>query len=309
MLPVCNPCHHMLATRLTATLLYHLMAIYTVQALKDLIRWNKQAGTLLLLWPCWWGLALANAGAPPPWRLFLLFAIGALMMRSAGCIINDLWDRHVDLEVARTRNRPLATGALSVTTALIVLAVLLSLGLLVLLELSQSTIILGLAVMPLVVLYPLAKRVFFAPQLVLGLVFNVGILLGWQEVQGQLALSAWYLFAAGILWTLAYDTVYGLQDVIDDKKLHLQSTSRWMQPHIKIWLTCLYITMLLLMLYAIYMATEQLRLLSVFYLAFSFIPMLLMVRLLDFRDAAHCARFFRLNAYMGGNIFIALLLA
>lgn len=191
-----------------------------------LARLDKPAGTLLLFWPCVWGAALAAPlGQLPDPRLCLTFALGALVMRGAGCTINDMWDRDIDAHVARTRDRPLASGALSMPRATVFLAGQLLVGLGVLLSLNTYSIALGMASVPLVVAYPLMKRFSDYPQLVLGLAFNWGALVGWSASLGTLSWEVLPLYASGVCWTLVYDTLYGYQDKQDDLKLGMRSTA------------------------------------------------------------------------------------
>jgi 4-hydroxybenzoate polyprenyltransferase len=189
-----------------------------------LARWDRPIGTWLLLWPCWWALALAP-GWPDP-RLLALFAIGAVAMRGAGCVVNDLADRDLDARVARTRHRPLASGQLSVAEASAFLALQLLVGLLILLSFNRFTVLLGLASMPLVIVYPFMKRITWWPQAFLGLTFNWGALVGWSAVTGGLAIPALTLYAAGFLWTLGYDTIYAHQDKVDDALIGVRSSAR-----------------------------------------------------------------------------------
>ena len=179
-----------------------------------LARWDRPIGTWLLLWPCWWAVALAPGW--PDLKLLALFAIGAVAMRGAGCVINDLADRDLDARVERTRHRPLASGRLTTGEALAFLALQLLVGLLVLLSFNRFTILLGLASLPLVIVYPLMKRVTWWPQAFLGVTFNWGALVGWSAVTGDLAAPALTLYVAGFLWTLGYDTIYAHQDKADD---------------------------------------------------------------------------------------------
>jgi 4-hydroxybenzoate polyprenyltransferase len=177
-------------------------------------RWDRPIGTWLLLWPCFWSTALAApAGAPPDASLLALFGVGAFAMRGAGCTINDLWDRDIDRQVERTRNRPLASGALGVGEAVGFLGAQLSAGLAVLLALPPYAVGLGFCSVPLFSLYPLAKRFTAYPQAVLGLTFNWGALMGLAATHG--ALMAWPvalpLYAGGVWWTLLYDTIYAHQ--------------------------------------------------------------------------------------------------
>jgi 4-hydroxybenzoate polyprenyltransferase len=193
-----------------------------------LARVDKQVGTLLLLWPCIWSTALAApAGCLPDFMIMGQFAVGAFIMRGAGCTINDLWDQKYDRSVERTKNRPLACGDLNTNKALLFLSAQLSCGLALLVSFDLNCIVLGLASMPLVVVYPLMKRFSNWPQLVLGLAFNWGALMGWPAVHsGVFGLEhSLPLYASGVCWTLVYDTIYGYQDRKDDLKLGLKSTS------------------------------------------------------------------------------------
>ncbi len=197
-----------------------------------LARWDRPIGTWLLLLPCWWSTALAAHGEVR-WELFVLFGIGALSMRGAGCVINDLWDRDIDAKVARTSDRPLASGAIGVPAALLYLGLLLLIGLAVLVQLNWPAIVTGFAIVAVIVLYPLAKRVTFWPQFVLGIAFNWGALVGWAAVRGTIEVPALLLYAAGILWTLGYDTIYALQDIRDDAIAGVRSTARLFGEHVR----------------------------------------------------------------------------
>lgn len=212
-----------------------------------LMRLDRPIGTWLLLLPCWWGAALAAQDWPQA-RLLVLFAIGALIMRGAGCVINDMWDHDIDGRVERTATRPLASGALTLGQAGLFLALLLLLGLLVLLQLSAQTIWLGLLSVPLFVLYPLAKRYTFWPQFVLGLTFNWGALLAFLEVRGEIGLNALLLYAAGVFWTLAYDTVYAVQDRADDAAVGVKSTALRFGEKVRLWVAGFFDAMMILLL-------------------------------------------------------------
>ena len=188
---------------------------------------------MLLFWPCCWSVALAAPmGSLPDILLILKLGLGAFVMRGAGCTINDMWDRDFDKHVERTRNRPLASGQISIPQALAFLGGQLTCGLGVLLSLHPSCIPLGLLSMPLVVVYPLMKRFTNWPQFMLGLTFNWGALVGWTAVHGSLSLPHTLpLYTAGVCWTLVYDTLYGYQDRTDDRKLGLRSTSLTLGDH------------------------------------------------------------------------------
>lgn len=189
-----------------------------------LSRWDRPIGTWLLLLPCWWALCLAP-GLPSLW-LILLFGIGAVVMRGAGCTLNDILDRHLDAQVERTRVRPLPSGAVTLWQALLWLGLQLLAGLGILLLLSPLAVWLGIASLLLVGTYPLMKRVTWWPQLFLGLTFNWGIPLGWAAATGGLAPQALWLYGGAIAWTIVYDTIYAHQDKQDDALVGVKSTAR-----------------------------------------------------------------------------------
>jgi 4-hydroxybenzoate polyprenyltransferase len=202
-----------------------------------LARLDKPIGTMLLLWPCCWSTALAApAGCLPDAKLLALFATGSFVMRGAGCTINDMWDADFDKSVTRTKSRPLASGELTQGKALGFLAAQLTTGLSVLLSLPHTsyTFQVGAASLPLVVAYPLMKRYTNWPQLVLGMTFNWGALIGWASVHGSIDWTViGPLYVSGIAWTLVYDTIYAHQDKVDDSKLGLKSTALYFGENTK----------------------------------------------------------------------------
>ena len=189
-----------------------------------LARFDRPIGTWLLLFPCWWSIALATPGWPSLW-LVVLFGLGAMIMRGAGCCFNDITDRHYDAQVARTADRPLPSGQMTVGQAVIWMGVLCLLGLVILLQFNPFAIGVGAASLALVFTYPLFKRFTHWPQAVLGLTFNWGALLGWAAVQGDIQTPALALYAAGFFWTLGYDTIYAHQDKEDDALIGVKSTA------------------------------------------------------------------------------------
>ncbi len=212
-----------------------------------LARLDRPIGTWLLLIPGWWGVALASARWPDPY-LIVLFAIGAVVMRAAGCTINDMADHDFDARVARTADRPIASGKVSMAAAAVFLAGLLSIGLLVLLAFNGFAIWVGIASLPFVAVYPFMKRITYWPQAWLGLTFNWGILLGWAAVVGDLAIPAAVLYVAGIFWTLGYDTIYAHQDKEDDLIVGVKSSALRLGRGTRPWLFGFYaVTTLLLM--------------------------------------------------------------
>lgn len=204
-----------------------------------LMRIDRPIGSLLLFWPCGWSIALsAPAGCWPDPVMLGLFATGAFIMRGAGCTINDLWDKDLDAKVERTKTRPLASVEISQFDAIIFLSAQLSLGLLILVQLNLQSIVLGACSLGLVVTYPLMKRVTYWPQLVLGMTFNWGALLGWCATQGAVNWSACLpLYLSGICWTVVYDTIYAHQDKIDDVAAGIKSTALRFGDNTKIWLS------------------------------------------------------------------------
>jgi 4-hydroxybenzoate polyprenyltransferase len=208
-----------------------------------LARLDRPIGSWLLLFPCWWSLALASPD-PLTWGflgLFALFGIGAVVMRGAGCTYNDICDRHLDAQVARTRDRPLPSGQVTVAQAAAFMALQLIAGAAILLSLNRTAVWVGVASLALVFTYPLMKRVTFWPQFFLGLAFNWGALLAWAAVRGELALPAYVLYVGGILWTLGYDTIYAHQDRRDDPKAGVKSSARRLGLASKPWLYGFYV--------------------------------------------------------------------
>ena len=213
-----------------------------------LARLDRPIGTWLLLFPCWWSIAFAS---PEPLSresliLFATFGIGALTMRGAGCTFNDICDRDFDAQVARTRDRPLPSGQVTVRGAAVFLVVLLTAGLAILLTLEPFAIAVGAASLVLVFTYPLSKRVTYWPQFILGLAFNWGALLGWAAVREEISLAPVLLYAGGIFWTLGYDTIYAHQDRRDDPAAGVKSTARRLGLGSKPWLYAFYLIAALL---------------------------------------------------------------
>ena len=194
----------------------------------ELTRLKKPIGFMLLFWPCIWGLTLAydfNSSINNYFFFSLLFLAGSILMRSAGCIINDIADKNFDQKVERTKNRPIASGKVSVKLALIYSTVLCILAFLVLINFNKFTIYMALLSMPLAFTYPLMKRITYWPQLFLGITFNYGLVLAWISVSSDISLVSIVFYAGAIFWTLGYDTIYGFQDIKDDEIIGVKSTS------------------------------------------------------------------------------------
>ena len=194
----------------------------------ELIRLKKPIGFMLLFWPCAWGLTIAydfSNNLELYFFYMFLFFLGSVLMRSAGCIINDITDKEIDKKVSRTQNRPIASGNISIKLGLIYSAILCLIALFVLINFNKFTIILALCSMPLAFTYPLMKRFTYWPQLFLGITFNYGLILGWTSIQNEISFLPVVLYFGAIFWTLGYDTIYGYQDIKDDEIIGVKSTS------------------------------------------------------------------------------------
>jgi 4-hydroxybenzoate polyprenyltransferase len=200
-----------------------------------LARLDRPIGTWLLLFPGWWGIVLAGPRWPDP-KLLVLFAIGAVVMRGAGCTLNDIADRDYDAQVARTRTRPIPSGRVTVTQAAIFMAAQLAIGGAILLSLNRVCILLGIAVLGLIATYPFMKRITYWPQIFLGLNFNWGALIGWAAATGSLAWPPALLYLGGIFWTIGYDTIYAHQDKEDDARIGVKSSALALGDSTRPWL-------------------------------------------------------------------------
>jgi 4-hydroxybenzoate polyprenyltransferase len=199
----------------------------SIQPYAQLMRLDRPIGWWLLLLPCWWGLALAHTAqgtTPNMWYAFLFFA-GAVIMRGAGCTVNDIVDRNIDAQVERTLQRPIPSGRITVNAALVFLVMLLLAGLVILVQFNRYTIVLAIGSLAIVAIYPFMKRITYFPQVILGLAFNWGALVGWTAIQASLATPPVLLYLGGIFWTLAYDTIYAHQDKEDDVLIGVKSTA------------------------------------------------------------------------------------
>ena len=273
-----------------------------------LARADRPTGFWLLALPCFWSVALASrsigADYPDPW-LLALFAVGAIVMRAAGCTYNDIVDRDIDARVARTQGRPLPSGQVSEKAATIFMVALCLIGFLVLLSFNTATIWLGLAVVPIVALYPLAKRFSYWPQAVLGLAFNWGALLGYTSVLGRLEWAAAVLYAGAIAWTIGYDTIYAHQDREEDALLGLKSTALKFGRTTKAWLAGFYaLAWLGITIAGLLAGAEIVFLLG---MAAAGAHLFWQVATLDINDPENCLRRFRSNRDFGLIVFAAIL--
>ncbi len=274
-----------------------------------LARIDRPIGTWLLMIPCWWSVSLdASAGyRPPDPRLILLFALGSLVMRGAGCTVNDIVDRNIDAKVARTAGRPIASGEISLVRASAFLGALLLLGLAILLQLNDFAVILGAAALPLIAAYPFMKRITYWPQAWLGLTFNWGALLGWAAATGGLGAPALWLYAAGIAWTLGYDTIYAHQDKEDDALVGVKSSALKLGARTKPWLIVFYGLALAGMAASGWAAGLSWP----FYLGLAGVAAQFawQVASLDIDDPAGCLVRFKLNRYAGWLLLAGILAA
>jgi 4-hydroxybenzoate polyprenyltransferase len=270
-----------------------------------LARVDRPIGTWLLFLPGAWGILLAGTSPVETVRLILLFAIGALAMRAAGCVVNDLWDRDIDRKVARTANRPLASGAVRPRQALVFLAALLLAGLVVLLQLNRLAQALGVASLLLVGSYPLAKRFTMWPQLVMGFTFGFGAPLGYAAASGRFDAAGTALYAAAILWDLGFDTIYAHQDREDDALVGIGSTALLFGERTRPFLSACYAGTVAMIALAGWLAGLN----GWFYPALC-IPAGLLARQvakLDINDPARCLRLFRANREVGVAFALAIL--
>ena len=278
----------------------------------QLARWDRPIGWQLLMWPCFWSTALAviatdGLGPVGFWGMvwyLLLFFVGAVAMRGAGCTYNDLVDHKIDAMVARTRSRPLPSGRVSRDQAKVFIAVQALVGLLVLLQLNGFAIFLGILSLGVVAAYPFAKRVTDWPQAVLGLAFSWGALEGWAAVHHGLSAAAIFLYLASILWTIGYDTIYAHQDKEDDELVGVRSTARLFGEDTRAWLGGLYGGTLVLMVIAF--ALSGAGFIAFIGLAIAAVLFGWQILTLDIRNGAECLALFKLNSRVGAIIFAGL---
>lgn len=274
-----------------------------------LARADRPVGFFLLAFPCFWSVALAERSldeAYPDPRLLLLFAIGALVMRAAGCTYNDIIDRDIDAQVARTRARPIPSGQVSVGSAFLFMIVLSLIGFVVLLSFNGFTIWLGLCVLPIVALYPFVKRFSSWPQAVLGLAFNWGALLGWTSVLGRLDWPALVLYLGAMAWTIGYDTIYAHQDRDEDGVLGLKSTALRFGRATRSWLATFYALAFLAITAAGIMAHAGTAFLLGMMAAGAHLAW--QVKTLDIDDPDNCLSRFRSNRDFAALVFAAIII-
>jgi 4-hydroxybenzoate polyprenyl transferase len=284
-----------------------MQQISRIQAYINLVRLPQPIGIFLLFWPCSWGVALSSAQIK--WHLIILFFIGSFIMRAAGCIINDISDRQLDSKVERTKNRPLASGKIKLWEALLILAFLLLIGLYILLKLPIISIKIGLLSSLLIIIYPLMKRITYFPQLVLGITYNLGILIAYSAIENHLSLSAILTYIGAIFWTLGYDTIYGFQDIEDDKKIGVKSTAIKFENKAKIFLIISYSIFITFLLTALTQIPMSISIISIIFITLLIFQLLWQILTLDTRNPKNCLTRFKSNAFVGGIVFIIIALA
>ncbi len=276
----------------------------------ELTRLKKPIGFMLLFWPCAWGLTLAynfSSNLKNYFFYLILFFLGSILMRSAGCIVNDILDKEFDAKVFRTKNRPIASGKISILLAIFYSVILCFLALIVLLNFNSFTIILALASMPLAFTYPLMKRFTYWPQLFLGITFNYGLILGWTTINGQIDIVPILFYIGAIFWTLGYDTIYGYQDIKDDEIIGLKSTSIRFKGNAKKFLFICYSFLLFFFLIGGYLMKFD----NIYYILFiiPFVHLFLyQIKKFEINNPSKCLELFKSNNLLGLIILINILI-
>jgi len=274
----------------------------------NLTRLNKPIGFMLLFWPCSWSLAYSYSFSQDL-EIFLqyliLFLLGSILMRSAGCIFNDIADKDFDIKVKRTKNRPIASGRIKTNHAFIYVILLCGLAFIILLQFNFLTILLGLSSMFLAFSYPYMKRYTYWPQLFLGLTFNWGVIMSWAAIENHLTIEIFCLYISAIFWTLGYDTIYGAQDMSDDEIIGVKSTAIKFKKSIKSFVALSYflsaITLIIFLNKSI-----GLNLLT-FLLMFFFISLVYQIKIFDIRSSEKCLKAFKINNLSGLILFVSFL--
>ena len=275
----------------------------------ELTRLNKPIGFMLLFWPCSWGLALAyseNQNLNVFLNYLILFFLGSVLMRSAGCIFNDIVDMDFDKKVKRTKNRPIASGQINVKQSFIYVLILCALAFLILIQFNYLTIILGLSSMLLAFSYPFMKRITYWPQLFLGITFNWGIIMAWSSITNEISIEIVLLYLSAIFWTLGYDTIYGAQDMSDDEIIGLKSTSVKFKNNIKLFIGVSYLINVLLLTYLFKTDIGY----NFFSVLFFFFIITLFYQILKFNknQPKSCLKMFKINNISGLSLLTSILL-
>ena len=273
----------------------------------DLTRLNKPIGFMLLFWPCSWGLAYAysfNQNLNTFLYYLILFFLGSILMRSAGCIVNDIVDRDLDRDVQRTKGRPIAAGKISVKKSFSYVLSLCALAFLILIQFNLLTIILGLGSMILAFSYPFMKRITYWPQLFLGLTFNWGIIMAWAAVNNNISYEIITLYISAIFWTLGYDTIYGVQDMVDDEIIGVKSTSVKFKKNIKFFVSTSYLLTSLILIY-LFQNMLGLNIFTIL-LIFFILSLIYQVKKFNKNKAEDCLNAFKFNNISGLLLFLSI---
>ena len=274
----------------------------------ELTRLNKPIGYMLLFWPCSWGLAYAvglNQNINLLFYYLLLFFTGSVLMRSAGCIVNDIADKDYDIKVKRTKKRPLASGKISIKQSLIYVIILCSFAFVVLLQFNFLTILLGMSSMFLAFSYPYMKRFTYWHQLFLGLTFNCGIIMAWAAINNNVSFEIVLLYTSAIFWTLGYDTIYGAQDIKDDEIIGVKSTSIKFKESIKLFVSSNYFLSLSILTYLFFQDFGK-NIFTMLYVIF-IISLILQLIKFDKKNPQSCLIAFKINNFSGLILFLAIL--
>ena len=276
----------------------------------DLVRLKKPIGFMLLFWPCAWGLTLSydfSSNLNNYFFYLLLFFLGSILMRSAGCIVNDILDKEFDAKVFRTKDRPIASGKIPVKQAIAYSVALCFLAFLVLLNFNTLTIFFALGSMPLAFTYPLMKRFTYWPQLFLGVTFNYGLILGWTSIKNELDIVPIIFYLGAIFWTLGYDTIYGYQDIKDDEIIGLKSTSIKFKEKGKQFVFACYFTLLVFFIIGGYFMKFN----YIYYLLFIapiFHLFVYQLRMFNLMNPSSCLKAFKSNNLFGLIILLNILI-
>ena len=276
----------------------------------ELTRLNRPTGYMLLFWPCLWGLTIAydfNSELKIFYFYSFLFFLGSVLMRSAGCIVNDIVDKNFDKKVERTKNRPIASDKVSIKLAIIYSLGLCGLAFLVLINFNKFTILMALLSMPLAFTYPLMKRFTYWPQLFLGITFNYGLVLAWISVNNNISALPIIFYFGAIFWTLGYDTIYGYQDIKDDEIIGVKSTSIKFKNNAKLFISlCYTIFFISLIIVGFYMNFKQIYFIS---LIVTFIHIFIyQIKNLNIIDPNKCLKKFKSNNFLGLIVFLNILI-
>ena len=273
----------------------------------QLLRLEQPVGFFLLMLPCFWGVLAASNSYQHLWSniyLFLIFAIGSIVMRSAGCIINDFFDKDLDKHVSRTSQRPLASGAVSSFEAFIIFSILNLIGLAILLSLNSLAIVIGLISFVLFIFYPLMKRITYWPQLFLGITFNIGCLIGYAAIENQLNFQIIILYLSGIFWTLGYDTIYAHQDREDDLNIGIKSTAILFGSNTKQWIIIFYSSMVLCLI--LFGLLHDQNIYYFILLIFVSAHLFSQIKRLNIENKDECLSIFKSNQYLGLMVALTL---